>query len=80
MKIPFNPKHIVNIYYKNWKGETSWRRIVPINIDFKSTKYHTKQQWILEAFDVDKQSHRSFAMCDIITWQVAPKEDLKKAQ
>ena len=61
---------IVNILYTNWKGVTSQRRIIPINIFFGSTGWHKEEQWLLNAFDVDKQANRAFALKDIHEWTV----------
>lgn len=59
---------IVKILYTNWKGETSYRNIIPKSIEFKSTEWHKTEQWILDAFDVDKQADRGFAVKDIKEW------------
>jgi len=59
---------IVKILYTNWKGETSYRNIIPNSIEFKSTEWHKTEQWILDAFDVDKQADRGFAVKDIKEW------------
>jgi len=62
-------KEIVKILYTNWKGETAYRNIIPKNIEFKSTEWHKQEQWILNAFDVDKQADRGFAVKDIKEWK-----------
>ena len=56
---------VVKILYTNWKGETSYRNIIPQTIEFKSTNWHKEKQWILTAFDIDKQAERGFAIKDI---------------
>jgi len=61
---------IVIINYTNWKGVTAFRRIIPKKIFFGSTEWHKEEQWLLEAFDVDKNADRSFAVKDIKSWQV----------
>lgn len=63
-------KKEVNILYTNWKGNTRWRKIIPINIEFKSTSWHKETQWILNALDVEKNEERDFAIKDISKWQV----------
>ena len=62
-------KKTVKILYTNWKGNTAWRNIIPINIEFKSTEWHKEEQWILNAFDIDKQDNRGFAIKDIKEWK-----------
>jgi predicted DNA-binding transcriptional regulator YafY len=58
----------VKILYKNWKGETKIRKIIPKEIIFSSNEWHKEEQWILIAFDVDKQAERNFACKDIKAW------------
>jgi len=59
----------VRILYTNWKNETAWRNIIPQSIEFKSTEWHKEEQWILNAFDIDKQANRGFAIKDIKEWK-----------
>lgn len=63
-------KKQVKILYTNWKGVTSYRSIIPKSIEFKSTEWHKDEQWILNAFDVDKNADRNFAIKDIKEWNV----------
>ena len=58
----------IKILYTNWRGETAVRKIIPKEIVFSSTEWHPEEQWLLVAFDVDKQADRSFAIKDIKTW------------
>ncbi len=62
-------KKIVEIVYTNWKGVTATRHIIPKDIFFGSTEWHTEVQWLLNAFDVDKQADRAFALKDIKSWK-----------
>ena len=66
----FKKEQQVKILYTNWKGKTSYRNIIPKSIEFKSTEWHKEKQWILEAFDVDKQAERGFSLKDIKEWIV----------
>jgi len=61
----------VGIFYKNWKGETRWRRVVPQIIWFGASPYHPAQQWFMKALDLEKQEVRDFAMRDIKDWNHA---------
>lgn len=65
-----NENQIVEIVYTNWKGVTAKRRIVPKNIFYGSTEWHNEEQWLLNAFDIDKQADRAFAIKDIKSWKV----------
>lgn len=62
----FNPNKVISFRYKNWKGETSVRKVVPEHIWFGSTDFHKEEQWLLNAIDVDKQASRDFAINDIL--------------
>lgn len=58
----------VKILYTNWKGVTKVRTIIPKKIIFSSNKWHKEEQYLLEAFDVEKQDIRTFACKDIKSW------------
>jgi len=58
----------VRIVYTNYKGETDIRRILPKEIIFGSNEWHKEDQWLLLAYDQDKQADRTFAMKDIRAW------------
>ncbi len=62
-----NKDTILHFLYKNYRGETSDRSVLPMNIKFGRSKHHpNKDQWLLEAMDIDKKAVRLFAMRDII--------------
>lgn len=56
------------IKYTNHRNETSLRNIIPKRIWFGKTDYHPEEQWLLEAYDCDKQADRNFAIKDILSW------------
>lgn len=62
-----NPKTIT-IRYTNYRGETAFRRIIPKSIRFGTTPWHPREQWLLDAFDLDKNAERFFALEDILEW------------
>jgi len=64
-------KKAVRIVYTNYRGETAERRIIPKELIFGSTEYHPEEQWLLVAFDLDKNAERTFAFKDIKVWSVA---------
>lgn len=66
-----DPKKVVVIRYTNHRGETSQRRVVPLDFRFALTEWHPGAQWILDALDLDKDAVRSFAMKDIYQWNQA---------
>lgn len=61
-------ERLVEIDYVNWQRVRSKRLIRPVRLYFGSTEYHHESQWLLEAFDQDKQAGRTFAMKDILKW------------
>lgn len=62
-----SPK-IISIFYTNYRGESAVRKIIPRKIWYGKTKWHTKKQWLLNAYDLDKGADRSFALQDIHVW------------
>ncbi|MGB0848221.1 MAG: WYL domain-containing protein [Thiolinea sp.] len=59
------PHAVWKIDYTNWKGETRERRINPGRVWYGDTEFHPKRQWLLQAFDIEKQAVRNFALADI---------------
>jgi predicted DNA-binding transcriptional regulator YafY len=51
--------------YRNWRGETSERRVIPGPIWYGSTQWHHEPQWLLNARELDKGEQRDFAFKDI---------------
>lgn len=60
---PNSPAHIVE--YTNWRGETARRVIIPIRFWWGSTEWHPEEQWMLSAWDVEKDARRDFAWQDM---------------
>ena len=59
----------VRIDYTNHRGERAWRRIRPIGIAFTSSEWHPERQWLLEAYDLDKEARRLFALKSVLYWE-----------
>lgn len=65
----------VRIDYTNWRGERAWRTIRPIEtkaLFHGASEWHKEPQWLLRAFDYERESFREFAMKDIHAWEPAP--------
>ena len=60
----------VTIIYRNWRGETTERRVLPTKLWFGKTKYHPEEQWLLRGHDVEKNAERDFAVKDIKAWRI----------
>jgi predicted DNA-binding transcriptional regulator YafY len=59
---------VVGIDYTNYRGERSFRKIVPLSMRFGANEFHTEKQWLLLAYDLTKQAEREFAMDCIHRW------------
>jgi predicted DNA-binding transcriptional regulator YafY len=59
----------VAIVYRNHRGETWTRRIIPQRIWYGRTEWHPEEQWMLDAYDLERAAMRSFAMQDIQVWE-----------
>lgn len=58
-------KKIIHFKYCNYKGDLRMRTAIPVEIWFGSTEYHKEEQWLLKAFDLEKEENRDFAVRDI---------------
>lgn len=54
----------IKLTYRNYRGEISERTITPQSVWYGSTDWHPEPQWLLTAFDHDKQAERDFALKD----------------
>ena len=61
----FRANREMTVVYKNYRGETSVRRIRPLSQRFGSNEWHKEPQWLLLAFDVEKNANREFALSDM---------------
>lgn len=61
----------VKILYKNYRGKTAVRTIIPLKIWFGSTDWHPESQWLFDVIDCEKNAIRSFALKDILSWNGA---------
>lgn len=59
---------MVEIDYTNWKGERRIRKILPIHLWFGKTQWHPKEQWLLQAYDLEDSRIKDFAMSGIKSW------------
>jgi len=62
------PTRSLRIVYRNWRGETSDRNILPVEggVRFGTSEWHKTPQWLMAAHDLDKGGVvREFAVVDI---------------
>lgn len=57
--------------YINYKGIKSTRNVIPMSLYFGSTEFHPENQWLIVAYDLDRQGDRTFALKDIIVGSFA---------
>ena len=58
----------LTVRYRNHRGETADRTIIPMRIWYGATEWHPEDQWLLEALDVARNVVRDFAIADIQAW------------
>jgi predicted DNA-binding transcriptional regulator YafY len=66
MRIAYKEEQVLTFAYKNHRGEMAERRVIPGMFYFGSTEWHPEEQWMLRAFDLDKERMRDFAFADIM--------------
>jgi predicted DNA-binding transcriptional regulator YafY len=62
----------IKLLYKNWRGESSERNIIPISIKYGSNEYHKDMQWLMRVYDLDKNDYRDYSLRDINEWIKIP--------
>jgi predicted DNA-binding transcriptional regulator YafY len=55
--------------YTNHRGETAERTARPVKLYHGATEWHPEPQWLLHAWDDDKQAFRDFALAGINPWE-----------
>ena len=58
----------IRILYTNYRGETAIRQVIPKRLWFGNNEWHTEPQWLLDAYDLEKEAERTFAVLDIKSW------------
>jgi hypothetical protein len=64
-----NPEQVVTIGYLNHRGEISIRTIIPTYFGWGKNDYHPEPTFLLDAYDLDKRAHRTFAMNNVLFWK-----------
>ncbi len=57
----------VSFMYKNYQGETSERKVLPMSLWFGLSSFYSGRQWFLKCWDLEKKAERDFALANI-TW------------
>jgi hypothetical protein len=53
------------VEYTNYRGETARRIIVPVRFWWGKTEWHQEDQWLLHAWDAEKEAYRDFSFQDM---------------
>jgi len=61
--------------YRNHRGVSGVRRVQPISVRYGTTEWHPEPQWLMRAFDLDKDAEREFAMSEIAPASSTPSDD-----
>jgi predicted DNA-binding transcriptional regulator YafY len=67
---PSNLKIDVEIDYTNYQGQRATRRIKPMNMKFGANQWYPEPQYLMLAYDYEKEALREFAMKSINSWTV----------
>ena len=64
----------VTIEYTNHRGERRKRRIVPMSgsLRYGKTDFHTVEQWLFDARDLERNVIRTFALGGVPGWSISP--------
>lgn len=58
--------------YRNWKGDVALRAVSPLRVYRGTTEWHADEQWLLEAYDLEKKAPRTFALASVVCWPDGP--------
>lgn len=61
---------VVTIVYTNYNGNTGVRQVIPKEIFFGHNEWHKEDQWLMSAYDLQKEAERTFALKDVKAWYV----------
>ena len=50
---------VIKVIYKNYRGETGLRAIIPLSLYYGNTEFHKDEQWLLKVWDVAKKDYRT---------------------
>lgn len=68
---------MITFVYRNRKRKIERRFVIPESIEFKSVQgYYEEEQWLMNAFDVERQAQRTFSMLNILSTIETVKENM----
>jgi predicted DNA-binding transcriptional regulator YafY len=66
LTIEFTPGQTIRFSYRNWQGAVAERTARVISLTYGATKWHQEPQWLLQAYDLEKNAVRLFALRDML--------------
>ncbi len=57
---------VIHLLYRNYRGDVSWRRVVPCGLHHGTTDYHPIPGHLLQAWDCEKQSYRTYSLGGVL--------------
>jgi predicted DNA-binding transcriptional regulator YafY len=63
--VEFAPGQTIHFRYRNWQGVVAERTARVICLVYGSTEWHPEPQWLLQAFDSERNAVRLFALRDM---------------
>lgn len=66
LPLEFRPGQVVSFTYRNWQGVTADRTARIIALVYGATEWHPELQWLIKAYDFERQAERLFAIRDMI--------------
>src|SRR6185369_8664674 len=61
---PMRDEDAIIFWYRNYKGEEGYRRVIPLSLRYGTTEWHPEPQWLLLGYDTEKEAEREFALAD----------------
>lgn len=59
---------VIAVEYKNYRGETAVRKVIPLELYYGNTEYHPQDQWLLRVWDMEKDAERIYSLQGIKKW------------
>jgi predicted DNA-binding transcriptional regulator YafY len=66
LMMEFKPGQVLRFRYVNWQGVVANRTTRVIELTFGKTEWHPEPQWLLKAYDIEKNAVRFFALQDMV--------------
>lgn len=62
LAMEFTSGQTIRFGYRNWQGAVAERTARVISLIYGATEWHQEPQWLLQAYDLEKNAVRLFAL------------------